>query len=88
MLAGNCSRPAACPTLVSAIPALMRYGKWAAVFIAAAIFSAGHFTNVFFESFGLLEWADKFPELLPAHTRWWRFEILENGRRRVTETAS
>ncbi|MCC0067220.1 MAG: CPBP family intramembrane metalloprotease [Rhodovulum sp.] len=43
-----------------AIPALMRYGKWAAVFIAAAIFSAGHFTNVFFESFGLLEWADKF----------------------------
>lgn len=36
----------------------------------------------------LVEWADKFPELLPAHTRWWRFEILENGRRRVTETAS
>ena len=42
-----------------AIPALMRYGKWAAVLIAAAIFSAGHFTNLFFEDFGVLEWADK-----------------------------
>jgi hypothetical protein len=43
-----------------AIPALMRHGKWAAVIIAAAIFSAGHVTNAFFESFGPLEWADKF----------------------------
>lgn len=43
-----------------AIPALMRHGKWAAVFIAAAIFSAGHFTNVFFEEFDLIGWLDKF----------------------------
>ncbi|MCG6885066.1 MAG: CPBP family intramembrane metalloprotease [Silicimonas sp.] len=43
-----------------AIPALMRYGKWGAVLIAAAIFSAGHITNAFFEDFGPLEWVDKF----------------------------
>lgn len=43
-----------------AIPALMRYGKWAALLIAAVIFSAGHITNIFFEEFGLIEWIDKF----------------------------
>lgn len=43
-----------------AIPALLRHGRWAAVLIAAGIFSAGHFTNLFFEDFTLLEWADKF----------------------------
>lgn len=43
-----------------AIPALMRYGKWGAVLIAAAIFSAGHFTNAFFEEFELIDWIDKF----------------------------
>ena len=43
-----------------AIPALMRYGKWAAVLIAALIFSAGHITNIFFEDFDLLGWVDKF----------------------------
>ena len=43
-----------------AIPALMRYGKWGALFVAAAIFSAGHLTNAAFESFTLLEWVDKF----------------------------
>lgn len=43
-----------------AVPALMRFGKWGAVLIAATIFSAGHITNAFFEDFGLLEWIDKF----------------------------
>lgn len=43
-----------------AIPALLRYGKWGALFLAAAIFSAGHITNIFFEDFGLIEWFDKF----------------------------
>ena len=43
-----------------AIPALMRYGKWGALFISAAIFSAGHITNIFFEEFDLLGWVDKF----------------------------
>ncbi len=43
-----------------AIPALLGLGKWAAVFLAAAIFSAGHITNVFFEDFDLLGWIDKF----------------------------
>lgn len=43
-----------------AIPVLMRYGKWGAVLIAAAIFSAGHVTNAFFEDFDLLGWIDKF----------------------------
>ena len=36
-----------------AIPALMRWGKWVAVVLAAAIFSAGHLTNIFFEDFRL-----------------------------------
>lgn len=31
------------------------------------------------------EWADRFPNLLPAGTRWLRFEIVENGARRVSE---
>jgi membrane protease YdiL (CAAX protease family) len=42
------------------LPALSSRGKWVALFAAAAIFSAGHITNLFFESFGLLEWTDKF----------------------------
>lgn len=32
----------------------------------------------------LVEWADKFPELLPPDAAWWRFEIGENGERLVT----
>jgi membrane protease YdiL (CAAX protease family) len=43
-----------------ALPALLRFGKWSAVLIAAAIFSAGHFTNAVFEEFTVLEWVDKF----------------------------
>jgi membrane protease YdiL (CAAX protease family) len=43
-----------------AIPVLLRYGKWAAVLIAAAIFSAGHLTNAFIEDFSPLQWLDKF----------------------------
>jgi tRNA threonylcarbamoyladenosine biosynthesis protein TsaE len=30
-----------------------------------------------------LEWADKFPALLPAHTRWLRFKHLPNDTREV-----
>ena len=33
----------------------------------------------------LVEWADKFPELLPPDTRWFRFEIAESGVRQVTQ---
>lgn len=43
-----------------AVPVLMKYGKWGAVLIAAIIFSAGHFTNAFFEDFSAIEWIDKF----------------------------
>ena len=43
-----------------ALPALLKFGKWGAVLIAAAIFSAGHLTNAAFEEFSLLEWVDKF----------------------------
>lgn len=43
-----------------ALPVLLKFGKWSAVLIAAAIFSAGHFTNAAFEEFTLLEWVDKF----------------------------
>jgi tRNA threonylcarbamoyladenosine biosynthesis protein TsaE len=33
----------------------------------------------------LVEWADLFPRLLPSGTRWYRFEALPDGSRRVTE---
>ncbi|MBL9152676.1 MAG: tRNA (adenosine(37)-N6)-threonylcarbamoyltransferase complex ATPase subunit type 1 TsaE [Verrucomicrobiales bacterium] len=32
----------------------------------------------------LVEWADKFPEMLPPHARWWRFAIADDGSRLVT----
>ncbi len=35
----------------------------------------------------VVEWADKFPELMPEHTRWWRFEVVEGDRRRVRKEA-
>src|SRR4051812_4413209 len=31
----------------------------------------------------LVEWADKFPELMPANTRWFRFEIVPGDTRAV-----
>ncbi len=31
----------------------------------------------------LVEWADKFPGLLPTGTKWFRFSLLESGARRV-----
>jgi tRNA threonylcarbamoyladenosine biosynthesis protein TsaE len=34
----------------------------------------------------LIEWADKFPALLPPHTRWLRFTHGEDGARRIEET--
>lgn len=37
------------------LPALLPRGKWMAVFFAAALFSVGHLTNLFFEDFGVLE---------------------------------
>lgn len=36
----------------------------------------------------IVEWADLFPALLPAHTRWFHFETLPTGERRVMETAA
>lgn len=36
----------------------------------------------------IVEWADLFPELLPEHTRWFHFESLPTGERRVMESAS
>ena len=34
----------------------------------------------------IIEWADKFPELLPSGTRWFRFEILAGDERRIVES--
>lgn len=31
----------------------------------------------------IVEWADLFPDLLPNHTRWFEFETLPDGSRRV-----
>lgn len=36
----------------------------------------------------IVEWADLFPDLLPAHTRWFHFTSLPTGERRVMETDS
>lgn len=36
----------------------------------------------------VIEWADKFPALLPPGTRWFRFEIGVGDRRRIVETSS
>ncbi len=34
------------------------------------------------------EWADKYPQLFPEHTRWRQFEIIDGGGRRVREGVS
>ena len=34
----------------------------------------------------LIEWADKFPALLPSHTRWLRFTHRPDGTRLIEET--
>ena len=36
----------------------------------------------------VVEWADKFPELLPPESRWFRFEILDGDARRIVEDSS
>lgn len=36
----------------------------------------------------VVEWADLFPALLPAHARWFRFEVLPQDARRVTRIAA
>jgi tRNA threonylcarbamoyladenosine biosynthesis protein TsaE len=33
----------------------------------------------------IVEWADKFPELMPEGTRWFQFEMLPDGARAVEE---
>ncbi|MGV3532036.1 MAG: tRNA (adenosine(37)-N6)-threonylcarbamoyltransferase complex ATPase subunit type 1 TsaE [Chthoniobacteraceae bacterium] len=33
----------------------------------------------------VIEWADKFPELLPDATRWLHFRVLEGDEREITE---
>ena len=35
----------------------------------------------------VVEWADKFPDLLPANTQWWRFTIGEDGTRTLQSDA-
>jgi tRNA threonylcarbamoyladenosine biosynthesis protein TsaE len=32
----------------------------------------------------IVEWADRFPELLPPHTRWFELKVLPQGGRSVT----
>ncbi len=43
-----------------AIPLLLRYGKWAAVLLAAVMFSMGHLTNAFFNDFSIFDWIEVF----------------------------
>jgi tRNA threonylcarbamoyladenosine biosynthesis protein TsaE len=35
----------------------------------------------------VVEWADKFPDLLPAHTRWYRFTHRDDGARAIEPSA-
>jgi tRNA threonylcarbamoyladenosine biosynthesis protein TsaE len=35
----------------------------------------------------IIEWADKFPGLLPGHTRWFRFNHLPDGARAIERLA-
>jgi len=42
------------------LSALLPRGKWAALLFAAALFSVGHFSNLFFEDFGALEMTNVF----------------------------
>ncbi|MCA8879011.1 MAG: CPBP family intramembrane metalloprotease [Rhodobacteraceae bacterium] len=42
------------------LPALLAHGRWWALLGSAALFSAGHITNLFFEDFSALDWLDKF----------------------------
>ncbi|MFV1996289.1 MAG: tRNA (adenosine(37)-N6)-threonylcarbamoyltransferase complex ATPase subunit type 1 TsaE [Verrucomicrobiales bacterium] len=42
----------------------------------------------FLESTGevaVVEWADKFPGLIPGEAQWWRIEIMGEGRRRLSK---
>ena len=41
---------------------------------------------LFGEGVCVIEWAEKFPALLPPHTRWLRFTHRENGARCIEET--
>ncbi len=36
----------------------------------------------------IVEWADRFPDLLPLNTRWFRFDILPDGTRVVAESSA
>ena len=36
----------------------------------------------------VIEWADKFPDVLPPGTRWFRFEILDGDARQIVESSS
>jgi tRNA threonylcarbamoyladenosine biosynthesis protein TsaE len=36
----------------------------------------------------IVEWADLFPDLLPSQTRWFVFESLPTGERRVMEKSA
>jgi tRNA threonylcarbamoyladenosine biosynthesis protein TsaE len=36
----------------------------------------------------IIEWADKFPELLPARTLWFAFEITDGDNRVIRQTAA
>ncbi|MGI8603765.1 MAG: tRNA (adenosine(37)-N6)-threonylcarbamoyltransferase complex ATPase subunit type 1 TsaE [Verrucomicrobiales bacterium] len=36
----------------------------------------------------VIEWADKFPRLIPEHARWWRLERRPDGSRAALETSS
>jgi len=40
------------------------------------------------DSICIVEWADKFPELLPANTRWFRLAIIADDRREIREVAT
>ncbi len=53
--------------------------------IAAEVLALGWEEYAGGDGLTVVEWGDKFPELMPSETRWFRFEILGGDGRRITE---
>ncbi len=51
-----------------------------------AVLRLGFDDYVFGEGVSLIEWADRYPDLLPSHARWLSFELRSENVRVINET--
>lgn len=51
-----------------------------------AVLRLGFDEYVFGEGVSLIEWADRYPDLMPASAKWLSFEITGDDRRAITES--